>query len=254
MSEPLSRMRPRVGSWKRATRSVTVVLPAPLRPTSATTDPPGTVTLKSRTTGCPSRYSNSTSSKRISCTTRGASRASGRSGLSSSIASTSNTRSIAASDRCSSENELTMFQTGFSSRNVYHWNAMMSPIDARPMQVEVPAVPDDHDVDRAEQEAPGRPEHQLAAVREELLAQHRVPAAHVVEELAHLAAERAHDANPRERLADAPVDQLGVLPHRAVDGPDAPREGEADQHHAGNDRERRQREPPVQRASGSRPR
>ena len=50
-----------------------------------------------------------------------------------SIASTSNTRSIAASDRCSSENELTMFQTGFSSRNVYHWNAMMSPIDARPM-------------------------------------------------------------------------------------------------------------------------
>jgi hypothetical protein len=36
------------------------------------------------------------------------------------------------SDRCSSENELTMFHTGLSSRNVYHWNAMMSPIDARP--------------------------------------------------------------------------------------------------------------------------
>ena len=50
----------------------------------------------------------------------GASRASGRSGLSLSIASTSNTRSIAASERCSSENELTMFQTGLSSRNVYH--------------------------------------------------------------------------------------------------------------------------------------
>ena len=48
------------------------------------------------------------------------------------IASTSNTRSIAASDRCSSENELTMFHTGFSSRNVYHWKAMMSPIEARP--------------------------------------------------------------------------------------------------------------------------
>ena len=25
-----------------------------------------------------------------------------------------------------------MFHTGFSRRNVYHWNAMMSPIDARP--------------------------------------------------------------------------------------------------------------------------
>ena len=50
----------------------------------------------------------------------------------SSIASTSKTRSIAASERCSSEKELTMFQTGFSSRNVYHWNAMMSPMEARP--------------------------------------------------------------------------------------------------------------------------
>ena len=26
-----------------------------------------------------------------------------------------------------------MFQTGFISRNVYHWKAMMSPIEARPM-------------------------------------------------------------------------------------------------------------------------
>ena len=56
----------------------------------------------------------------------------GRSGLSASIASTSNTRSIAASERCSSENELTMFQTGLSSRNVYHWKAMISPTEARP--------------------------------------------------------------------------------------------------------------------------
>ena len=38
----------------------------------------------------------------------------------SSIPSTSNTRSMAASERCSSENEFTMFHTGFSSRNVYH--------------------------------------------------------------------------------------------------------------------------------------
>jgi hypothetical protein len=44
----------------------------------------------------------------------------------------SKTRSIAASDRCSSENELTICHTGFSSRNVYHWNAMMSPTEARP--------------------------------------------------------------------------------------------------------------------------
>ena len=141
-----------------------------------------------------------------------------------SIASTSNTRSIAASDRCSSENELTMFHTGLSSRNVYHWNAMMSPIDARPRDVQIAAVPDDHDVHAAEQQAPRRPEHQLAAVREQLLAQHRVAAAHVVEQLGRLAPERAHDANARERFADAAVDLLGVLAHRAVDRPDAARE------------------------------
>ena len=47
MSWPFSRIRPLVGSWNRATRSVTVVLPAPLRPTSATTEPPGTTTSKS---------------------------------------------------------------------------------------------------------------------------------------------------------------------------------------------------------------
>ncbi len=57
-------------------------------------------------------------------------------------------------------------------------------------------------------------------MREQLLAQHRVPAAHVVEQLAHLAAERAHDADAGERLADAAVDLLGVLAHRAVDRPD----------------------------------
>src|ERR1051325_11230672 len=55
MAMPLRRMRPLVGSWNRATRSVTVVFPAPLRPTRATTEPPGTVTAKSRTTGWPSR-------------------------------------------------------------------------------------------------------------------------------------------------------------------------------------------------------
>src|SRR6185295_14642763 len=85
-----------------------------------------------------SRYSNSTSRNSIRSTTRGASMAPGLSGLSSSIPSTSNTRSIAASERCSSENELTMFHTGPSSRNRYHWNAMMSPIEARPAMYKYP--------------------------------------------------------------------------------------------------------------------
>ena len=108
-------------------------MPAPLRPTSATTDPPGTVDVEVADHGpalavleldvLEADLPHDRAARR---------RASGRSGLSSSIASTSNTRSIAASERCSSENELTMFQTGFSSRNVYHWNAMMSPIEARP--------------------------------------------------------------------------------------------------------------------------
>ena len=154
---------------------------------------------------------------------------------------------MAASDRCSSENELTMFQTGFSSRNVYHWNAMMSPTDARPDDIQVAAVPDDHDVDRAEQQAPRRPDDHLATLREQLLAQHGVAPVHVLDQLAHLAAERAHDADAGERLADAAVDLLGVLAQRSIDRPDAARRREADEHDARNDRERRQREPPVQR-------
>ena len=70
------------------------------------------------------------------------------------------------------------------------------------------------------EQAPRRPQHQLAAMREELFAQHRVPAAHVVEQLAHLAAERADHANAGERLADAAVDLLDVLAHRPIDRPD----------------------------------
>ena len=38
---------------------------------------------------------------------------------------------MAASERWSSEKEFTMFQTGFISSIVYHWNAMMSPTEAR---------------------------------------------------------------------------------------------------------------------------
>jgi hypothetical protein len=56
----------------------------------------------------------------------------GLSGLSLGMASTSNTRSMAASERCSSENELTMFQTGLRRRNAYHWNAKIWPVVARP--------------------------------------------------------------------------------------------------------------------------
>ena len=125
-------MRPRVGSWNRATRSVTVVLPAPLRPTSAIDRPAGhdDVEVAHHRPSLAILELDVLEPDLVHDARRG--RASGRSGLSSSIASTSNTRSIAASDRCSSENELTMFQTGLSSRNVYHWNAMMSPIDARP--------------------------------------------------------------------------------------------------------------------------
>ncbi|HMJ88541.1 MAG TPA: hypothetical protein VK530_01930 [Candidatus Acidoferrum sp.] len=52
--------------------------------------------------------------------------------MSSSIANTSKTRSMAASERWSSEKEFTMFPTGLSNRNVNHWNAMMSPMDAPP--------------------------------------------------------------------------------------------------------------------------
>src|SRR5687767_1129198 len=216
-SVPLSRMRPRVGSWKRATRSVTVVLPAPLRPTSATTVPPGTVTLKSRTTGTPSRYSNSTPSKVMSWTTAGASTAFGRSGLSRSMPRISKTRSIAASERCISENELTMFQTGLSSRKVYHWNAMMSPTEARPVTARYPPYQTITTLTPATRSPPGRPQDHLPAVGEQFLAEHRVPAEQVAEELPPLPPERPDDADPGERLARPAVDRLGILADRAVD-------------------------------------
>src|SRR6266576_2735579 len=177
ISTPFSRIRPCVGSWNRATRSVTVVFPAPLRPTSATTDPPGAVRLNSWTTGIPGRYSNATSSNVSSRTRAGASRASGRSGLSRSMPRTSKTRSMAASERCISENELTMLQTGFSRRNMYHWNAMMSPTDAT-HDAQVAAEPDDHHADAGFQQPPRRPEPQLPAVRKQLFAQYRVAAQH----------------------------------------------------------------------------
>ena len=48
-------------------------------------------------------------------------------------------------------------------------------------------------------------------MREQLLAQHRVTAEQVVEQLARLPRERADDADARERLAHAAVDALDVL-------------------------------------------
>ena len=120
---------------------------------------------------------------------------------------------------------------------MYHWNAMMSPMDARfrcsstrryqVMTTLTLETSRPHD----------GPQHQLAPLGEELLTQHGVPAAHVVEQLAHLASEGAHDADAGERLADAAVDLLDVLAHRAVDRTNAAREDEAHEHRAGNHRQ-----------------
>jgi len=97
------------------------------------------------------------------------------------------------------------------------------------------------------QQPPRRPQEQLAALREHLLAQHGVPPQHVVEQLLHLPPERADDPNPREGLAHPAVDLLHVGAQRPVDGPDAPRERQAQQHDAGDDGHGRQGQPPVQR-------
>ena len=104
-----------MGSWKRATRSVSVVLPAPLGPTRATVCPPRTVSDTSASTAVPGRYSKPTFSSTTSRTTAGASTASGRSGLSGSWASTSNTRSMAASARWVVLMLWTIIHTGCSS-------------------------------------------------------------------------------------------------------------------------------------------
>ena len=82
---------------------------------------------------------------------------------------------------------------------------------------------------------------------EEFLAQYRVASTHVVDQLTRFAAEGPHHADARERLAHAAVDDLGVLAHGAVDGPDPLRGPEADEYRAGDDGHRHQREPPVER-------
>ena len=51
---PSIRIRPPVGSWNRGSRSASVVFPAPLGPTSATTWPLGSANETSLSTGSPS--------------------------------------------------------------------------------------------------------------------------------------------------------------------------------------------------------
>ena len=112
--------------------------------------------------------------------------------------------------------------------------------------MQVASIPDDHDIDDAQEQAPRGPEHHLAAAGKELFAQHGVPSLQIIQQLAQFAPERSDDANPRKRLADPAIDLLCVLADRTIDGPDAPREDQAHQHDAGNDRESGQRQPPVE--------
>ena len=207
MSVPLSRIRPAVGSWKRATRSVTVVLPAPLRPTSATTDPPGAVTLKSRTTGLARAVLElHVLEAQLLAPRAGRRRASGRSGLS-------------GVHRQHFEHPLhrgqRALQLGEGVDDVPHRVQQQErvPLERHDVadrraaaQVQVAAVPHDHDVDAAQQQVPRGPDDHLAALREELLAQHGVAPAHVLEQLVDLPAERPHHADARERLAHPAVD------------------------------------------------
>src|SRR6202040_2649091 len=78
-------------------------------------------------------------------------------------------------------------------------------------EIQVAAVPDDGDVDDSQQQVPGRPDDQLAPLREQLLAQHGVPPAHVVEQFVNFAAEGPDHANPGECFAHSAVDQFRIL-------------------------------------------
>jgi len=117
-----------------------------------------------------------------------------------------------------------MFQTGLSSRNVYPLESHDIADRGAAANVQIAAVPDDYDVDDPQQQAPGGPEDGLAALGEQLLAEHRMPPAQVVECLPQFAPEGPDDPNPRERLAHAAINLFRILAHRTVDGPDAPGE------------------------------
>ena len=186
---------------------MTVVLPAPLRPTSATTDPPAAATLKSRTTGRPSRYSNSTFSKRISPDARG-------------VASARPVGLVVF--HCQNfEHALhgrqRALQLGKRIDDVPDWVEKQErvPLEGHDVadggaaaQVQIAAVPDDGHVDHASSRFHEVQITSFAAMGEQLLAQHGVAAAHVVEQLVHFAAERANHANAGKCLAHAAVDSL----------------------------------------------
>ena len=90
----------------------------------------------------------------------------------------------------------------------------MSPIEARPIEIQVAAVPDDHDIDARH----SRPQevHSTSSRRwanssfRSTVCRPR----HVFEQLAHFAAERPHDADAGERFAHAAIDLLHVLADR----------------------------------------
>ena len=74
-----------------------------------------------------------------------------------------------------------------------------------------------------------------------------MPSAQIFDELTQFTAERANHTDTGERFADASVDQFRVLPQRAIDRPHTTRLREAQEHDAGNNRQRHQRQAPVER-------
>ncbi len=120
-----------------------------------------------------------------------------------------------------------MFQTGLSSRNVYHWNAMMSPIEARPVTFRNPP----YQTITTLTTLTSRPQdiQRMSSRRcaKSSFRRTRVPAEHVLQQLARLAPERPDHPDAREGLADAAVDLLDVFARHAIDRPHAPREDEA---------------------------
>src|SRR3954471_2053333 len=120
--------------------------------------------------------------------------------------------------------------------------------DRRPAHdIEIAAEPDDDDADPRLEQTPRRPQQQLAPVREQLFAEHCVPPQHEADQLLNLLAERTYHANAGERFADPPIHDLHILAYRSVNRPDAPREDEAQYHDAGDNRQRRDGELPVER-------
>lgn len=68
----------------------------------------------------------------------------------------------------------------------------------------------------------------------------------VQEQFPRFATERPDHPDARKCFTDASVDFLDVLAHDAIDGPHSFREDKTHQHRAGNNRDGRQRQAPVQ--------